>query len=391
MSPVDTRNRAAADVSRLRRYKRFVLEFALEALDQAELMPLLQRATECVASGIEVERSKVMRCRTEEQDLLIIAGVGWKPGVLGHATLPHGMRSPAGRAVETNAPVTIDDLPHDPGYDYSDLLREHGIVSVVNVPIPADDKVWGVLEVDSTGHRDFDAEDADFLCGFAKIIGRTIENRQRDDEAQAMRRDLSIELRERDVLFSELQHRIANQLHAITGALEVARRRMADPNVRAELDKAVGRIASVVTTNQQLSIERVAREISLGAYLARLCDGLARPDNVQIVHTIEDASVPLRVAVRLGLVINELVTNALKHAFRGEAGRISIGFSLGLTDGVLTVADNGRGLQAPRAGSSGTGLIRSLTRQIGGRLEIKSGSDGTVVSLRFPLQTPPSP
>lgn len=376
---------AAGDASRLRRYKNFVLEFALEALDQAELMSLLQRATECVGSGIEVERTKIMRCRADERDLLVIAGIGWKPGVVGHATLPHGMRSPPGRAVETNEPATIEDLPHDPRYDYSDLLRDHGIVSVVNVPIPVGDKVWGVLEVDSTGHRIFDEDDSDFLCGFAKIIGRTIENRQRDDEAQATRRDLSIELRERDVLFNELHHRIANQLHAITGALEIARRRTTDPSARAELDRAVDRITSVVATNQQLSIERVAREISLGAYLARLCDGFARPDNVQIVHTIDDAAVSLRVAVRLGLVTNELVTNALKHAFGGEGGRITITLTPGPTEGVLIVADNGHGLQGPRPGSSGTGLIASLTRQIGGRLEVNSSGSGTIVALHFPL------
>jgi two-component sensor histidine kinase len=386
--PANRPNAAAGDAPRLRRYKGFVLDFALKALDQVELMPLLQRATECVSAGIDVEYTKVLRYRADERDLLVIAGTGWKPGVVGHATLPLGMRSPPGRAVETNAPVTIDDLPHDPQYDYSDLLREHGIASVVNVPVPVGDAVWGVLEVDSTGRREFDEDDSDFLCGFAKIIGRTIENRERVEEGQALRRDLSIELRERDVLFNELHHRIANQLHAITGALEVARRRTTDPNAHAELDKAVGRIAAMVATNRRLSIERVAREISLGAYLARLCDGLAHPDNIQIVQTIDDTSVPLRVAVRLGLIVNELVTNAVKHAFGREGGRIAIGFAAGPDEGVLTVADNGRGLQPRRPGSSGTGLIESLTRQIGGRLALESGDNGTLATVRFPLQPP---
>jgi len=376
---------AAGAPAKLRRYNRFVLDFALAALDEAELMSLLQRATESVAAGIEIERTKVMRCRAEERDLLVVAGVGWKPGVVGQATLPHGMRSPPGRTVETNAPVTIDDLPRDPEYEYSDLLRDHGIVSVVNVPIPVADSVWGVLEVDSTGRREFDRDDAEFLCGFAQIIGRTIENRRRAEEAQAIRRDLSIELRERDVLFNELHHRIANQLHAITGALEVARRRTTDASAHAELDRAVGRIAAMVATNRRLSLERVSREISLGAYLARLADGLARPANVQIVHSIDDAGVPLRVAVRLGLIVNELVTNALKHAFGKEGGRISIGFTAGPSEGVLTVADDGRGMQGARPGSSGTGLVESLTRQMRGRMAIDSSDKGTTVRVHFPL------
>jgi two-component sensor histidine kinase len=386
MSLIDDQEARPGDSARLRRYKRYVLDFALAALDQGELAPLLQHATECVAAGTGTHHTKVLRYRADERDVLVVAGVGWKPGVVGQATLPLGMRSPPGRSVETDAPVTIDDLPNDLEYDYSDLLRDHGIVSVVNVPIPVEGVVWGVLEVDSTGHRIFDADDADFLCGFARIIGRSVENRRRAEEAQALQRDLSIEIRERDVLFNELHHRIANQLHAITGALEVARRRTTDSNAHAELDKAVGRIAAMVATNRQLSIERVAREISLGAYLARLCDGLPHRENVQIVHTIDDASVPLRAAVRLGLIVNELVTNALKHAFGPQGGgRISITFAASETEGVLTVADNGRGLQAPRPGSSGTGLVESLTRQIGARLAIESGDGGTVVTVHFPL------
>jgi two-component sensor histidine kinase len=391
MSLIDDQEARPGEPARLRRYKRYLLDFALAALDQDELTPLLQRATECVAAGIGTHHTKVLRYRAEEHDVLVIAGIGWKAGVVGRATLPLGMRSPPGRSVETDAPVTIDDLPNDREYDYSDLLRDHGIVSVINVPIPVEGAVWGVLEVDSTGRREFDDDDADFLYGFARIIGRTVENRRRQEEAQALHRELSIELRERDVLFNELHHRIANQLHAITGALEVARRRTTDPNAHAELDKAVGRIASTVATNRQLSIERVAREISLGAYLARLCDGLPHPESVQIVASIDDASVPLRIAVRLGIIVNELVTNAVKHAFVGEGGRISIGFAAGAHEGLLTVADNGRGLQPPRPGSSGASLIESLTRQIGGGLEVGGEDGGTVATVRFPLQPPALP
>src|SRR6185437_2519465 len=69
-------------------------------------------------------------------------------------------------------------------------------------------------------------------------------------------------------------------------------------------------------------------------------------------HSIDDAGVPLRVAVRLGLIVNELVTNALKHAFGKEGGRISIGFTAGPSEGVLTVADDGRGMQGARPGNT---------------------------------------
>lgn len=372
--------------SRIQCYHRVVLGFALDALDQSELSALLQRATVCVSEAIAVKRVKILDHRA--RDLLVVAGVGWKPGVVGHATLPLGLRSPPGRAVETNAPVKIDDLPGAPDYDYSDLLRDHGICSLINVPIEADGAVWGVLEVDSTDIRNFDDADEEFLCGFARIIGRTIEHKRRSETAEAQRRELAIELREREVLFAELRHRIANQLHAATGILEVARRRVTDIAAKGELERVIARVAAMVTTNEQLSLAQIESEISLGVYLTRLCEGFTKPDRIEIVRAIEDATVPLRVAVRLGLIVNELVTNAIKHAFDGAAGIISINFTVAEGQGVLVVADNGHGVQQTRPGSAGTGLIASLAEQIGADVAVATGATGTTVTVRFTLRRP---
>lgn len=375
----------SGDSARLRRFHRCVLDFAVSALDNAELSTLLQRATESVSAGIEVDRAKILRHRLAEKDLLVIAGVGWKPGVVGSATLPLGMRSPPGRAVATRDAVIIDKLPQHPEFDYSALLREHGILSLVNVPIIVQAEVWGVLEVDSTKLKDFDADDKDFLWGFANIIGRTIENRQRKEAAESILDRLSIDVREREVLFNEVQHRTANQMHAVAGALEVARRRIADPAALAELEKLLARVATMVTTNEQLSLAKIEREIGLGPYLSGLCAGFGRIENIRIVPRIEDAAVPLRVAVRLGLVVNELITNAIKYAFGSGGGTISIVFTVAGSEGTLIVADNGRGIQQRRQGSSGTMLMASLVDHIAGTINVASSSDGTAVTIRFPL------
>ena len=375
-----------ARTQRLQKYHRAVLDFALQALDVSELQPLLQRSTECVSHGMEIERVKVLCCRPESADLLVIAGVGWNPGVVGTATLPPGMRSPPGRSVETRSAVIITDLPHSDEFDYSDLLRDHEIVSLVNVPIEVHDKVWGVLEVDSSHHQRFDQDDQEFLCGFAMIIGRTIELKRRDEIAKAHRRELAIELREREVLFAELRHRLANQLHVATGILEVARRRVTDPATRGELDRVIGRVASMVSTNEQLSLAQLESEIGLGVYLTRLCEGFARDERIDIVSRIQDTTVTLRTAVRLGIIVNELVTNAIKHAFDGKHGTISVNFTVKEPEGIVTVADNGHGMREGRPGGAGTGLIASLAEQIGATVRVETGSDGTAVTVRLPLR-----
>lgn len=264
----------------------------------------------------------------------------------------------------------------------------HEVRSLINVPIEVDDAVWGVLEVDSTDIRRFDKHDEAFLCGFARILGRTIEHKRRIEQSNVQRRDLAIELREREVLFSELQHRIANQLHAAAGILEVARRRVADLATKSELDRVIGRVAAMVTTNQQLSLARVESEINLGVYLTRLVEGLAKPEGIEVVATIGEAAAPLRVAVRLGLIVNELVTNALKHAFATTPGSISVTFTATEQQGVLAVADNGRGMQSPRPGSSGTRLVASLAEQIGAEISVATGATGTAVTVRVPVREP---
>ncbi|HLI22448.1 MAG TPA: GAF domain-containing protein [Stellaceae bacterium] len=356
-------------LNRLRDYRAAVLEFALAAFGETDRQSLLQRVTECVSRCLAVERTKILRARPD--DLLIIAGVGWKPGVVGTATLPHGMRSPPGRTVATGEPVMIGNLPGAEDFDHSDLLRDHGIRALINVPIKSSDEIWGVLDVDSTALRRFDQDDEDFLCDFARLLGRTIELTLRAEISQAIERRLRIEVSERAVLFAELRHRIANQLHIAMGTLEVARRRIADPQAKTQLERVVDRIASMVATNEQLSLSQVESEISLGADLARLSESIKPPERIEIRHAIADAAVQLRVAVRLGFIVNELVTNAIKYAFDGGAGKVYITFANAAGEG--------------RKGSSGTGLVNSLADQIGARVEVTTAASGTTVTVRFPL------
>jgi len=122
----------------------------------------------------------------------------------------------------------------------------------------------------------------------------------------------------------------------------------------------IGRVASMVSTNEQLSLAQLESEISPGVYLTRLCEGFARDERIDIAPRIQDTTVTLRTAVRLGIIVNELVTNAIKHAFDGGRGTISVNFAVAEPEGVVTVADNGHGIRGGRPGGAGTGLIASL-------------------------------
>src|SRR5690606_12435712 len=115
---------------------------------------LLETAVAQIARGVEIDHVKLMRYRPEAGDLLLVAGIGWEEGVVGHATFGVDLSSPPGHAFQTGQPVHILDLPRSDQYRMSATLREHGIVSVLNVPVQIDGATWGVLEVDSSTERD---------------------------------------------------------------------------------------------------------------------------------------------------------------------------------------------------------------------------------------------
>jgi two-component sensor histidine kinase len=372
-------------------YHRIVLAFARRALGTAELDWLLQRTTEEVAGGMHIRRAKILTYQAETDDLLVHAGTGWRPGVVGHATLPSDMASPPGRTFRTGQPVYIDDLPGSNEYEYSDLLREHGIVSLINVPIMVDRQVWGILEVDSERRQQFDSTDEEFLCGFAGLLGAAIEKRGRDAAEASAHLERTIELREREALFRELQHRVANNFQSIVGFVDLGARRVSDPAAQREFARVTDRVMSIVSAHEQLSLDQVEREISLGPYIAELARTIRGPESVQIVKSIEGAPVPLRVAVRLGIILNELVTNSLKHAFDAKGGviRITLSMDRARQRGRLEVTDNGRGAGAAPSRGKGTSLVAFFAEQIGGSVERASNpGQGTSVVVTFPLAAP---
>ena len=369
-------------------YHRIVLAFARQALGRAALESLLQRTTEEVARGMHIRRVKILTYQPETDDLLVCAGTGWRDGVVGHARLPSDMASPPGRTFRTCQPVYIQNLPASTEYKYSDLLREHGIVSLINVPIVVDRHVWGILEVDSERQQQFDGTDEEFLCGFAGLLGSAIEKKRRDAADASAHLERTIELREREALFRELQHRIANNFQSIIGFVDLGARRVTDPAAQQEFARLSDRVASILSAHEKLSLDEVEREISLGPYIADLARTIPAPENVQIVKSIAGAPVSLRTAVRLGIIVNELVTNSLKHAFEGKGGviRITLSVDHARHRGRLEVADNGRGASNAPSEGMGTGLVDSFAEHIGGSIERRgSPGQGTTVVVTFPL------
>ncbi|HYH18169.1 MAG TPA: PAS domain S-box protein [Azospirillum sp.] len=172
------------------RHQRILTEFGTRALAESGVPVLLQEATRRALAGIGIDHAKAMRHRPETGDLLIVAGVGWREGVVGHATVPADRWSPAGLALHTHQPVGVPDLRAAGDLRIPDVLARHGILAVLNVPIGTDDALWGVLEVDHEQPRHFSESDVLFLQSLANLLGAAIQRAGAEQRAGLERAQL---------------------------------------------------------------------------------------------------------------------------------------------------------------------------------------------------------
>jgi PAS domain S-box-containing protein len=199
-------------------------------------------------------------------------------------------------------------------------------------------------------------------------------------------------LREKDMLLEEMQHRVANSLQIIASILLIKARSVQSEETRLQLEDAHQRVLSVAAVQQHLHVVGGGKPIELGNYLTKLCETLAQSmigDSRPISLKVDaDAGTAVsRDAVSIGLIVTELVMNALKHAFPGEKpdAAIAVSYKIAGTDWKLTVSDNGVGKPDVSAGDTkpglGTSLVKALTRQLEAFVEIASDSRGTAVSV----------
>ena len=188
------------------------------------------------------------------------------------------------------------------------------------------------------------------------------------------------------------QHRIANSLQIIASILLLKARTAQSEETRLQLEDAHHRVLSIAAVQQHLHVSGGGKPIELSNYLNKLCETLAQSmivDSRPISLKVEaDAGTSIsRDAVSIGLIVTELVMNALKHAFPREKpdAAIVVSYRVAGTGWKLTVSDNGIGKPDVSGRDTkqglGTSLVKALTRQLEAVVEIASGPRGTAVSV----------
>jgi two-component sensor histidine kinase len=366
-------------------------EFGIEAFRTDDLDALLTKAAMLAGQGLGVKRAKVLELLPSGDQLLIRAGVGWEPDVVGHATIDADHASPAGYALLTGEAVTSEDLENDNRFRCPEVLRRHGIRGAVNVIIRGNDGPFGVLEVDSQQTRRFTDDDANFLQSYANLLAAAIDRlRTHRQLAEAARQQAEL-AQQKEVLLHELQHRVKNSLQIVTSFVSLQRRKAA-PEAHDDLDVIASRIEALRVMYDKLYLVDHHHQIDFGSYLEELCGSLlqfqlAERKSVRLDLRCAPLQVNLDRSVPLGLLTSEFVLNSLKHAFvDGSGGTLTVRLeTVDEQQARLLLADDGSG-RPPPTGSMGSGLrlIEQLADQADATLTWDRAA-GTRAELFFPV------
>jgi two-component sensor histidine kinase len=234
-----------------------------------------------------------------------------------------------------------------------------------------------VLSAQKLDH--FDADTIRIMLTITDVTAARLADKIKDDL-----------VREKEILLQELQHRVANSLQIIAAVLMRSARSVQSEETRTHLHDAHHRVMSIATMQKQLAASRLG-EVELRSYFSDLCDSIgasmiADHDRLSLTATVDDSMVDANVSVSLGLIVTELVINALKHAFPNSAqtGSILVDYSSKGASWTLTVGDDGIGMQGSDAEAKpglGTGIVEALSRQLDAEVTVTDTAPGTSVSI----------
>jgi PAS domain S-box-containing protein len=211
-------------------------------------------------------------------------------------------------------------------------------------------------------------------------------------ERRKMEKELKISLEEKDMLLREIHHRVKNNLMIISSLLSLQSRYIKDKQVLDVFKDSQNRARSMALIHDKLYQSSHLKRINIGEYIQTLASDLFRTystdsGRIELNFDLEEVMMDINTMIPLGLILNELLSNCLKHAFPdGQNGKIDISFHYDGHNYSLTVADNGIGfppeLDYKNTESLGLRLVNILTEQIEGEMKINRDK-GTKITIEF--------
>ena len=229
------------------------------------------------------------------------------------------------------------------------------------------------------------------LLGQLRALNVDLEKRVGERTAE-----LTATLREREVLLQEIHHRVKNNLQVISSLINLQVRQLEDRSSRDALEECQTRVQAIALIHEKLYQSKDYSRVPFSEYARGLADNVfsalgVSNNQIKLKLVIEDVSLGVNKAIPCGLILNELITNSLKHAFPdARQGLVQVELRrVGSQDLALSVRDNGvgmpKGFKVSDSTSMGMSLVYTLVEQLEGHLEIEDGP-GAAFLVRFPME-----
>jgi PAS domain S-box-containing protein len=403
---ITERKRAEREIRARVEQQAAVAELGLYALKTRDLGELMDRAASVMADTLQVELCEVLELQPDER-LLLRSGVGWKHGLVGHATVHAGRDSHAGHTLVAGKPVIVEDLHNEACFEAA-MHREHGVTSGMSVVIAAQERPYGVLGAHSREQRRFTENDVHFLQAVANVLADAVARKRGEEQLErafAQLRQMSLRIATAE---QEERRRIARELHdelgqtltclkfewaSITRHIGEQQDQPSSPELELELQSAGALIDRTIQSARRLMTTlrpAILDDLGLyGALEAHGCDFQARTGiecDVYISPALKEMTFDAAVSTSIYRMVQELLTNVMRHA---NAGIVHVHLSEAGGDLRLRVADDGIGIrECDRAKPHSHGLrgIAERAALFAGSVAIEGGPGyGTSVSVNIPM------
>jgi signal transduction histidine kinase len=320
-----------------------------------------------VAGTLEVEICELLQRDPDGRTLLLRAGVGWQPGLVGSARVSAGMNSQAGFTLNSLGPVVVTDLRTETRFDGSTILRDHGVVSGMSVLVPGRNRPFGVLGAHARSPRSFTQDDINFLHAVANLLAAAIERHGVEKELRRHRDNLEGLVEERTALLAAsnreleafsytISHDLRAPLRSINGLGKILEHKHGDslPAAAKEMlhlmtDETVrmgNLIESILSLSRLGTVKLTHISFDVSAAAISILQALQAGDPARTVGwTVEPGLRAVGDEALLRLLLENLLGNAWKFTGRTPDARITVGLEVG----GFRVEDNGAGFDMAHA------------------------------------------
>lgn len=283
--------------------------------------------------------------------------------------------------------IKIQDVQIDPiTFELKDnYCKKHHVRAILDIPVRIGGKLAGVICFEDTKTpRVWNDEEVNFALAVSQIVSLSIENFKRKKYEKRLKKALD----EKNTLLVEMHHRLKNNLTMLVSLMRIQSNQITDPKSQEAFENIENQILSISKLHEQLYVSENFVNVNLNSYLQELVQGLQRSysNSIEVHAVLEDVIVKSEKAVPIGLIVNEIISNSIKHATVIQR-KLIIQMSLKLQgeNFQIELSDDGKGfnLTDELRSSFGLGLIYDLSEQLNGKILFTSNDKGTRYQITF--------